>query len=261
MLELADYWRATRTLPGGVDWTAAVRTAWEAALDEVDERTGLMATVENAADDPVVAPFVAGSQILLWYTARRLEKLASAGALALDPTELRQVADAVRDAFLVHLVGADRWAYATDGTGLRVDYHDANDLPIALAPVWGFCAPDDPRWLATMRFAFSRQNPGFWDGPMPGLGSVHTPGAWSLGDVQAWLFAVLTADADAASTALARLDAVASEDGMLPEAYAVGGDGRLVRIRHWFAWPGAAFGAFWTLAQRGELRKRSAVAP
>lgn len=51
--------------------------------------------------------------------------------------------------------------------------------------------------------------------------------------------------------ALERLRAAAFDDGMLPEAYSAGAPD--IRIRHWFAWPGAAIGAFLVLDARGEL--------
>ncbi len=260
IIELADFWRTTGDLPRGVDWATLLPEAWQAALGELDSTLGLVATLENAADDPAAAPYIAGSQVVLWYAARRLAELAGHEALNLDLAALLDLAASVRAGFDRHLAVDGRWAYATDQAGRLVEYHDANDLPIALAPAWGFCARDDPGWLATMRFAFSPTNLGFWQGPMSGLGSAHTPGAWTLGDIQAWLFAALTADAGAASNALARLNAVATPDGMLPEAYTLGADGRLVRVRHWFAWPGAAFGAFTALARQGALLDRLAVA-
>jgi meiotically up-regulated gene 157 (Mug157) protein len=144
----------------------------------------------------------------------------------------------------------DRWAYAVDGRGLVVDYHDANDLPTALAPIWGFCAADDPGWHGTMAFAFSVANPGFVDGPDGGLGSRHTPGAWPLGHIQAWLVGRAMGDEAATRAAIGRLQRAAFADGMLPEARAID-DGESIAIRHWFAWPGAAFGAFWRLDRRG----------
>jgi hypothetical protein len=38
-------------------------------------------------------------------------------------------------------------------------------------------------------------------------------------------------------------------DGMFPEART---PDSTEAVRHWFAWPGAAFGAFWSLDQRDE---------
>ena len=241
MVELADFWRATGQLPDGVDWTDAVHAAWSAALAEADPRTGLIATAENAADDPATAPFIAASQILLWYCAARLAEMAEAGAVALDAGELRRVGSMVRAAFDTHLGGPDRWAYATDGARTRIAYHDANDLPVALAPVWGFCNPDDRGWRATIDFAFSDANPAFVAGHRPGLGSVHTPGPWTLGDLQAWIVARVIGDDAGANAAVERLHEVAFFDGMLPEAYAP--TGPIQRVRRWFAWPGAALAA------------------
>jgi uncharacterized protein len=259
IIELADFWRATGSLPDGVDWTDAVAGAWSAALTAVDPRTGLMASAENAADDPAPAPFIAASQILLWYCAARLAELADGRSVALDAGELRRIGQVVQSAFAIHLGGAAGWAYATDGAGMRMAYHDANDLPLPLAPLWGFCAPDDPGWRATMRFAFSPANPGFVDGDRPGLGSAHTPGPWTLGDVQAWIAARIIGDDAAAEAALARLHEVAFVDGMLPEAYAATGAGD--RIRHWFAWPGAALAALRILEQDGRLESRLSARP
>lgn len=79
-----------------------------------------------------------------------------------------------------------------------------------------------------MRFAFSERNPGFADGPFGGLGSLHTPGAWPLGDVQEWAWSMITGGRQARDRVLRRLDRVAGPDGMLPESY---GRGRGARAR------------------------------
>jgi meiotically up-regulated gene 157 (Mug157) protein len=101
-----------------------------------------------------------------------------------------------------------------------------------------------------MDFAFSPANPGWADGRRAGLGSAHTPGPWTLGDIQAWVRARVTGNAEAAADALSRLEEVAFVDGMLPEAYDADGD---ARIRHWFAWPGAALAALRLLDRAGRL--------
>ncbi|HET9456030.1 MAG TPA: glycoside hydrolase family 125 protein, partial [Candidatus Limnocylindrales bacterium] len=251
ILELADFWRRYGTLPDGVAWSREVARAWSAALGEVDPTTGLLACTENAADDPAPEPFLASSQVVLWYAARRLVEMARAGVLALRESDLRAVAERTREAFGLSLLVSGRWAYAGDGAGRQVEYHDANDLPTALAPLWGFCPADDPAWLATIEWAFSPANPGYFAGDRGGLGSIHTPGAWTLGDVQHWLVARTVGDEETGRTALERLRDVAFDDGMLPEAYSAGGPDS--RVRHWFAWPGAAIGAFLVLDARGEL--------
>jgi hypothetical protein len=76
---------------------------------------------------------------------------------------------------------------------------------------------------------------------------MHTPGTWTLGDVQEWVVASLFGDASRAERAVARLLDVARADGLLPEAYdpATGG----APIRPWFAWPSAALG--WLLLRHG----------
>ena len=258
LLELADYWRITRRVPAGVDWNAEVGRAWEATLAKVDPTTGLMATTENAADDPAPAPFTASSQVLLWYAASRLAELADDGALAIGADGLRAVTRNARLAFDRTLVDHGRWLYATDGSTTRVAYHDANDLPVAMAPLLGFCAADDRGWQATMTFAFSRENPGYFSGQRSGLGSKHTPAPWTLGDIQAWLWAHILGDEAGQTAALDRLASVSFHDGMLPEAYSATTDPDL-RIRSWFAWPGAALGALLLLDARGELGRLRAV--
>ncbi|HEX2141879.1 MAG TPA: glycoside hydrolase family 125 protein, partial [Candidatus Limnocylindria bacterium] len=195
VLEACDYWRVTRRLPEGLDWTDAIAGCWAAVQDQVDPATGLLASVENAADDPARAPFIGSSQVLLWYTALRLAEVAEAGDIRLDPGELRSVASRARTAFAAHFEHLGAWPYAVDGHGARIAYHDANDLPLALAPLWGFCDAGEPGWRDTVAFAWSEANNGWFSGERGGLGSIHTPGPWTLGDVQDWLVGRITDDA------------------------------------------------------------------
>jgi hypothetical protein len=187
----------------------------------------LYATAETPADDPMPLPFHFSSHVLLWRTLRAL---AGAG-FEVDAERLRR-------ATLGSFVDRGRFAYATDGRGRFHHYHDANDLPTVLAPRWGFCAADDPTWRATVDFAWSEANAGGWyAGPLGGLGSVHTPHPWPLGDAQELIVAKATGDVARAARVRDTLRLVATWDGLYPEAYdAVTGE---VRSRHWFAWPAA----------------------
>ena len=179
---------------------------------------------------------------MLVYVARRFAEFED----ELGTTDLLLGEDAertlavVRSTFTYTGPFGDQWAYEADGLGGHRLYHDANDVPTALAPLWGLCGADDPHWRATMRFAFSEHNPGYVTGVLSGLGSAHTPGIWPLGDAQEWAVAVAQGDRDRVDAVVGRIGDVASADGMLPETYdAQTGDWL---ARHWFAWPGSLAG-------------------
>lgn len=227
--------------PGRTDWGEVVAETWQAL--PIDPELGLLASEENPADDPASLPYLLSTQILLWYTATR--QLAHAGELRLDAPALADAADtvrgAIRDRFTCPGPFGTQWAYETNGRGQYRRYHDANDLPTALAPLWGLCPPEDPQWSTTMRFALDRVNPGWSPGQWGGLGSAHTPGSWPLGDVQEWVAASLLGDTGRAERVLQRLLAVAAPDGLLPETYDSATGAWLAR--HWFAWPSAVLAA------------------
>ena len=192
----------------------------EAVLDALIARAdgGLIATAETPADDPLAEPFHFSSHLLLWRTL---------GAFGRDRDPLGAL---IRDRF----TRDGRFAYAVGPSGAR-PYHDANDIPTARAPQWGFCEPADPVWRATVDFAWSGDNEGFIGGPLGGLGSLHTRHPWPLGDLQRVIVARAMDDPAAERLAWDRLDRVETWDGLLPEAY----DERTgeVASRHWFAWP------------------------
>jgi uncharacterized protein len=245
MLELLDYREAAgawpEAPPGRAGWGDLLAETWRAL--PIDPELGLVAGEENPADDPASLPYLLSTQVLLWHTATRL--LSRAGELRLDAVALAGAADtvrtAIRERFACPGPFGTQWAYEIDGRGRYRRYHDANDLPTALAPLWGLCPAEDPEWSSTMRFAFHRANPGWSPGRWGGLGSGHTPGSWPLGDVQEWVVASLSGQTGQAERVLGRLLAVAAPDGLLPEAYD-SGTGRWL-ARHWFAWPGAVLAA------------------
>lgn len=246
LLELADYIDATGhtpALPPDAAWDDLVRAAWAAAETVIDDERGLIRTEENPADDVPANPYLVSDQVLLWQVAERLAGVADVLGIEAAPIQAvaARVREAVQERFVIEGPLGQQWAYSINGRGGVERYMDANDLPVALAPLWGFCKPTDAAWRTTMRYAFDPENPGFVPGPRGGLGSRHTPGTWPLGDIMGWVAFGLMEDQDAADAALDRLIAAAFEDGMLPEAYDPEGSGSVVR--HWFAWPGAALGA------------------
>jgi hypothetical protein len=232
LLELADYTLATG------DWTL-----WEHLRDQVPQvldgletrqHHRLYPTDETPADDPMAYPYHLSSHVLLWHTLNRLYEV--------EPQDVWQAqTNAIHDTIMNRFV-ADYggFAYAIDDSGRFYLYHDANDVPLALIPAWGFIPADNPIWEATVKFAFSEENKG---GIYAGrLGSVHTPAPWPLGDLQEALIARALSDPIREQIALDHLRQAAQWDGALPEAYdAVTG---AVVSRHWFAWPNAALVAY-----------------
>ncbi|HKZ90598.1 MAG TPA: glycoside hydrolase family 125 protein, partial [Candidatus Limnocylindrales bacterium] len=245
ILELLDYVAATGGLPDlppDQSWGQLVQNAWTAAGTAIDAGSGLISSDENPAGDVPRYPYLVSNQVLLWYVSSRLAGVAE--RLGLARTPLLETAARTRAAvdahFLVDGPLGRQWAYAVNARGGAERYVDATDLPVALAPLWGFCKPSAPAWRTTMRFAFDAENPAYVAGVAGGLGSRHTPGTWTLGDIMGWVAFGLMGERDASDAALARLVAAAFTDGMLPEAYDPDGSGSAVR--HWFAWPGAALG-------------------
>ncbi|NLX11669.1 MAG: glycoside hydrolase family 125 protein [Chloroflexi bacterium] len=243
LLELAEYtletgnWETWQRLQPQL---AALR---EMLLSRKAPDDWLFPTDETPADDPLAFPYHFSSHLLMWRTFGRLaavERGAGWDDLA------GQIRTAIQRHFVAPRDGTALYAYATDGHGRYHFYHDANDVPLALAPAWGFVGADDPVWRATVDFAFSEQNEGGYYGAHR-LGSVHTRAPWPLGDVQDVIIARALGDSDRERVAWVRLEAAAQWDGALPEAYHP--ETGEVASRHWFAWPnallaGVALGAF-----------------
>lgn len=238
LLELADYVEAS----GDHSMLERHAAAAVAVLEVVERRrdsagAALYSSDENPADDPLQFPYQTSGQILAWRTFMRLDRLGLRGARG-----LARLAEAVAGAVRRHQVvrcgpGRRAYAYTTDLAGRSQLHHDANDLPLALAPSWGFCPPGDSLWSTTIRLALSNANPSYFPGPHGGLGSLHTPGAWPLGHAQALLAARSVRDRRRAEAAERALVSAAMWDGALPEANDP--DSGRPRSRPWFAWPGA----------------------
>ncbi len=234
LLELADYVITIRDTHILAHFKPQVDAVVESLLQRKAQGMWLFPTDETPADDPIALPYHLSSHILLWYTLMRLQKAGLGDHFA---TMAQHLWTAINDYFVIaRAEQSPIYAYAVDGAGRSHLYHDANDLPLALAPLWGFVAADDPTWRATIEFAFSEANiGGFHEGR---LGSVHTRAAWSLGDIQDLLIALVTNDSQRERQAWHYLRKAAQRDGALPEAYDP--HSGAVISRYWFAWPSAA---------------------
>ncbi|MEL6307233.1 MAG: glycoside hydrolase family 125 protein, partial [Chloroflexota bacterium] len=192
--------------------------------------------------------------ILLWYVFKRLDAVFSEEELMYPVDMYETLKEEYNKLFITEHNGKQIYSYATDGAGNHYIYHDANDIPLVMMPLWGFCDKDDPIWRNTIDFAFSDSNPGFYDGV---LGSVHTPAPWALGDAQELIFCKVIGDRERYQRVWERVEKAAQWDGALPEAY----DAQTYEVvsRHWFAWPNAmvaiADGIAWEWETEGEYAR------
>ena len=175
-----------------------------------------------------------------------LHGLAELAAAVLDDTELAhecwRLADEIDAGILAHAVaevdGVSVLAYEVDGLGSALLCDDANLPSLLSLPLSGWCAPEDPLYLATRRFALSEANPSYFSGSYAsGIGSTHTP------DRHIWPLAIatagLTGSADEAARALETLASTTAGTGLMHESFHVDAPGRFTR--DWFGWANAMF--------------------
>jgi meiotically up-regulated gene 157 (Mug157) protein len=165
------------------------------------------------------------------YAAVSLERLAD---LVGDPS-LRVFAAEIRAGIERFAVLADgRYAYEVDGLGNAAQLDDANVPSLLSLPYLGFCAPDDPRYLATRDWVLSPRNPYWSTGRVVhGVGSSHTRRGW------VWPLAIavegLTAiEAGGREDALARLERTVTGDLLFHESIDPNAPRRFTR--RWFSW-------------------------
>lgn len=239
ILELADYVETSRDFALLYRLKTQVDKTLEAIWKRKHEHFYLFPTEETPGDDPLPYKYHFSTHVLMWFTFIRLAKLLGDENLALKAERVRE------DTFFYFSTQYEDkkiFSYATNADKKYYLYHDANDVPLALAPIWGFVAPDDEVWLETVKFAFSPDNKGGYYRSNR-LGSVHTPSPWPLGDIQKKLIGLITKNKRMVDQAENEIRQTYQWDGSLPEAYCE--ENLSVKSRHWFAWPNA----FYSLVQ------------
>jgi len=230
LLEYVDYIGDTSLLK---QYQQAINAIFTALMPKKHDEKWLFSTDETPGDDPIAYPYPLSSHILMWHVCQQLSQHHIQTTYNFG-TMANNLQDSIMTYFTASFSGKPCFAYATDGEGNYHFYHDANDIPLALAPRWGFIHADHETWGNTIDFAFSDANTGFYDGV---LGSVHTPAPWGLGDMQEIIIAQVLDDTNREQQARERLRHAVQWDGSLSEAYERQ-SGNVVS-RHWFGWPNA----------------------
>lgn len=135
--------------------------------------------------------------------------------------------------------GETIYAFEVDGLGQASIMDDGNVPNLLSLPYLGFCAPDDPIYLATRRTVLSPENPYYYSGDLAsGLGSSHT---W---DQYIWPISLsmegLTTTDKAEKARL--LDLLVNTDGgtnQMHESFHV--DDATRYTREWFSWSNMMF--------------------
>lgn len=241
LLELCDYCERFGDDLLFKRFSSQVNEILDLLLEYKAEQAWLFKTRETPADDRVKYPYHFSSQVLLWWMLKRLASIQERMPFTTHdlPTWAENVRQACLTAFRTEWDGKPVFAYLTDLQGHYHLYYDANDLPTIYAPIWEFCQPHDETWNQTLQFALSTSNTGgFYPGAFGGLGSVHTPHPWPLGDVQELLYAQAIGDQARWQRVWQKLKQVVQWDGLFPEA--INETTGQVESRHWFSWPGAS---------------------
>ncbi|MGB1288719.1 MAG: glycoside hydrolase family 125 protein, partial [Aggregatilineales bacterium] len=257
LLEFADYVQATHDIPFALEYLPRINEVLE-MLTYHYAGSVMVDTDETPADDDIPLPLHFSSHVLLWHTLKKLVEIYSHRNLSKHQhigRWINELVHGIRSRFITVHQGKKIYAYAASKEDQNYYfYHDANDIPLVMMPLWGFCDKDDEIWLNTIEFAFSDANPGFFDGV---LGSVHTPAPWSLGDAQELIFCKVIGDKARYERVWQRVEKAAQWDGALPEAY----DAKTGEVvsRHWFAWTNAmiaiADGISWNWETEGEYAR------
>jgi uncharacterized protein len=168
------------------------------------------------------------------FAAVSLERLAATLGEDEPAAEARVLAGQIRTGIAEHGVVGSRYAYEVDGLGNALMLDDANVPSLLSLPYLGFCAHDDPLYLATRAWVLSPDNPCWVEGrAIHGLGSTHARRGWvwPLGIAMEGLTA---ADSEEREGALRRLEATVTGDLLFHESVDPNDPRRYTR--RWFSW-------------------------
>lgn len=206
--------------------------------------TGLTWSGFRPSDDACAlgynVPGNAFAAVALGHVATLAREAVGDGALADAADGLRrEIEAAIAEHAVVRHDDALVYAYEVDGFGGANLMDDANVPSLLSLPLIGWCAADDPLYLATRALVLSPANPYFYRGAAAsGIGSPHTP----AGAVWPIALAVqgLTATDDAEKARL--LDLLVRTDGgtgRMHESFSC--DDPTQFTRPWFSWADSMF--------------------
>ncbi|MCO7151638.1 glycoside hydrolase family 125 protein [Vagococcus lutrae] len=135
--------------------------------------------------------------------------------------------------------GETIYAYEVDGLGHYSIQDDSNVPSLMSAPYLGYCAEDDPVYLATRRTLLSKENPYYYEGKYAkGIGSSHTPENY-IWPIAVSIEGMTTSDKAEKKRILDMLAATTGGTDLMHEGVHV--DDPTKYTREWFSWANMMF--------------------
>ncbi|MBW5448516.1 metal-independent alpha-mannosidase [Cohnella sp. CFH 77786] len=192
--------------------------------------------------------------VVLGYMAEIAESVFKDSALQAEALELREEIDhGIRTYGIYrHPVYGEIYAYETDGFGNYNLMDDANVPSLLSIPYLGYSSKDDPVYLNTRRFLFSKDNPYYYEGShAKGIGSPHTPPQY-VWHISLIMQALTSADSGEIAEVVRTLIDTDGDTGFMHEGFDVNNPAAFTRS--WFAWANTLFGELiLTLMKEGRI--------
>lgn len=269
-----DLWRITGRTDHLIDLPAAARAVIDTLRTEQNHETESQYRFERLDGPPsdTLARDGSGGLVrpngLTWSAFRPSDDACVFGynipGNAFAATELRHIAELAREVFrddqlvteaavlgeeiaaAINTHGTVRterfgtvFCYEMDGLGGTLLMDDSNMPSLLSLPLMGWCAVDDPTYLATREFIQSDENPYFYRGTAAtGTGSPHTPEntIWPIGLAVQALTSLDPAEKHHILETLVQTDA---GTGFMHESFHK--DDPAQYTRAWFSWANAMF--------------------
>lgn len=208
---------------------------------------GLIVSAFRPSDDATILPFLVPSNHMAVDVLGKAAEISRAvtkdAAFAGECEALRsEVSAALRKhALLVNPeTGRRQWAFEVDGFGSALFMDDANVPSLIALPYFTDIPKDDPDYLATREFVWSKANPFFFEGTaITGIGGPHCEPntVWPMSVILRALTATDDDDIRGCLETILRSD---GGTGFIHES--VSKDDPKCYSRSWFAWANTLFG-------------------
>ncbi|MDR7433653.1 MAG: glycoside hydrolase family 125 protein [Armatimonadota bacterium] len=164
----------------------SVRKVLEGYPEELEKHRGphgLYETFLDPSDDPPQYPYLTYDNVLAWRGLVACSTVWEWLGEQRKSQRIRGLADRlaalIQKWCIVEGPLGPMFAWAVDGEG-RFQLYDNPPGSLQLLAYYGFCTPDDPVFLNTVRWIHSPHNPHYVQGPFGEAGSAHAPHPWPM---------------------------------------------------------------------------------